>query len=295
MTTVTRLAIGSILIGLLVLGLKLAAFWVTGSVALYSDALESIVNVAAAGAALVAIRLSAMPADINHPYGHHKAEYFAAVLEGVLIVVAALSIARAAYGAILDPQEPEALALGLALAVVAGVINAVWAGVLVRAGTKHRSPALVADGRHLQADVASSIAVVGGVSLAYATGWAILDPILALAVAIHILWSGWGLVKSSIGGLMDEAVAPEELARIHARITDAATGALEAHDLRTRRAGRVTFIDFHLVVPGALPVSDAHAICDRIEAGLRAEVGEAVITIHVEPEDKAKGTGVLVL
>lgn len=295
MTIVNRLALGSIAIGLVVLALKLAAFYLTGSVALYSDALESIVNVASATAALVAIRLAALPADRNHPYGHHKAEYFAAVFAGVLIVVAALSIARAAYLAILDPHEPDYAPLGLALAALAGLVNGVWATILVRAGRKHRSPALVADGRHLYADVASSIGVLAGIGLAAATGFAILDPLIALAVAAHILWSGWGLVKSSVGGLMDEAVPPDELDRIRVCIAGTADGALEAHDLRTRRAGRVTFVDFHLVVPGELPVSEAHDICDRIEAALREELGEAVITIHVEPEDKAKHTGILVL
>lgn len=295
MTTVMRLAVGSIVVGLTVLALKFAAFWLTGSVALYSDALESIVNVAAAVAALVAIRLSAKPADRNHPYGHHKAEYFSAVIEGVLIIVAALSIARAAYLAIVEPHDPAFTAEGLAINALASVINGAWAAVLIRQGRARRSPALSADGRHLLTDVISSVGVLAGVILAAATGYLLLDPILALLVAVNILWSGWQLVKSSVGGLMDEAVAPEALEAIREIISRNADGALEAHDLRTRQAGRVTFIDFHLVVPGELSVLEAHAICDRIEAALRAEVGEATITIHVEPEDKAKHTGVLVL
>ncbi|WP_043540045.1 cation diffusion facilitator family transporter [Salinarimonas rosea] len=290
-----RLAVGSIAVGVLVLGLKLAAWWLTGSVALYSDALESIVNVAAAVAALVAIRLSAKPADRNHPYGHHKAEYFSAVIEGVLIILAALSIAHAAYGALSAPHMPDFGPVGLAVNALASVINGVWAAVLIRAGRTRRSPALAADGRHLLTDVVSSVGVLAGVLLAALTGWLILDPVLALLVALNILWSGWQLVKSSVSGLMDEAVAPEELGAIRAVISRHADGALEAHDLRTRQAGRVTFIDFHLVVPGEMTVCEAHEICDRIEGGLRAAVGEAVITIHVEPEDKAKHTGVLVL
>lgn len=290
-----RLAIGSIVVGLVVLGLKFAAYWLTGSVALYSDALESIVNVAAAVAALVAIRLSAKPADRNHPYGHHKAEYFSAVIEGVLIIVAALSIARAAYDAIVTPHDPNFTLLGIGVNAAASVINGIWAAVLIRQGRTRRSPALAADGRHLLTDVVSSVGVLAGVGLAALTGYVLLDPVLALFVAANILWSGWVLVKSSVGGLMDEAVAPEALETIRILISANAEGAIEAHDLRTRQAGRVTFIDFHLVVPGELSVLDAHAICDRIEAALRAEVGEAVITIHVEPEDKAKHTGVLVL
>ncbi|MGJ3262194.1 MAG: cation diffusion facilitator family transporter [Salinarimonas sp.] len=290
-----RLAVGSIAVGVLVLGLKLAAWWLTGSVALYSDALESIVNVAAAVAALVAIRLSAKPADRNHPYGHHKAEYFSAVIEGVLIILAALSIAHAAWGALSAPHQPDFTPVGIAVNALASVINAVWATVLIRAGRARRSPALAADGRHLMTDVVSSVGVLVGVILAAVTGWLILDPILALLVAVNILWSGWQLVVSSVGGLMDEAVASEDLEAIRTVISRHADGAIEAHDLRTRRAGRVTFIDFHLVVPGGMTVCEAHEICDRIEGGLRAAVGEAVITIHVEPEDKAKHTGVLVL
>ncbi|MGP9819072.1 cation diffusion facilitator family transporter [Salinarimonas sp. NSM] len=290
-----RLAVGSIAVGVLVLGLKLAAWWLTGSVALYSDALESIVNVAAAVAALVAVWLSSKPADRNHPYGHHKAEYFSAVIEGVLIILAALSIAHAAYGALSAPHMPEFGPVGLAANALASVINGVWAAVLIRAGRTRRSPALAADGRHLLTDVVSSVGVLAGVALAALTGWLILDPILALLVALNILWSGWQLVKSSVSGLMDEAVAPEELGAIRDVISRHADGALEAHDLRTRQAGRVTFIDFHLVVPGEMTVCEAHEICDRIEGGLRTAVGEAVITIHVEPEDKAKHTGVLVL
>jgi len=290
-----RLAVGSIVVGLVVLGLKFAAYWLTGSVALYSDALESIVNVAAAVAALVAIRLSAKPADRNHPYGHHKAEYFSAVIEGVLTIVAALSIARASYLAIVTPHDPDFSMLGIGINAAASVINGIWAAVLIRQGRVRRSPALAADGRHLLTDVVSSVGVLAGVILAALTGYVLLDPILALFVAVNILWSGWVLVKSSVGGLMDEAVPPEALETIRTLISENAAGAIEAHDLRTRQAGRVTFIDFHLVVPGELSVLDAHAICDRIEAALRAEVGEAVITIHVEPEDKAKHTGVVVL
>ena len=294
-TLTKRLAAVSIGVGTLVLALKTLAWWITGSVALLSDALESIVNVGAAVATLVAVTWSAVPADENHPYGHHKAEYFSAVIEGVLTIVAALSIARASYLAIVTPHDPDFSMLGIGINAAASVINGIWAAVLIRQGRVRRSPALAADGRHLLTDVVSSVGVLAGVILAALTGYVLLDPILALFVAVNILWSGWVLVKSSVGGLMDEAVPPEALETIRTLISENAAGAIEAHDLRTRQAGRVTFIDFHLVVPGELSVLDAHAICDRIEAALRAEVGEAVITIHVEPEDKAKHTGVVVL
>lgn len=291
----TRLALGSIAVALVVFALKLVAWAMTGSVALYSDALESTVNLAASIAALLAVRLAAKPADRGHPYGHHKAEYFSAVLEGALIIVAAGLIARAAWGGIVTPEMPDYSPLGLGVNAVAGVLNGVWAWVLIRNGRRMASPALVADGRHLVADVVSSAGVLVGIALVYATGWAVLDAALALLVAVNILWSGWRLVRESIGGLMDEAVDPATLERLRAVIAGSAEGALEAHDLRTRQAGQLTVIDFHLVVPGEMSVSDAHDICDRVEAALRAEVGEALITIHVEPEEKAKHHGVLVL
>lgn len=286
--TAGRLAAASVAVALAVLALKLVAWWLTGSLALWSDALESVVNVAAAGAALLAIRLADKPADRQHPYGHHKAEYFSAVLEGVLVILAALSIAWAAREALAAPRMPVASSVGLGVNAAASVLNGAWAWVLVRRGRALASPALVADGRHLWTDVVSSAGVLAGLGLALATGWAVLDPLLALAVAVNILWSGWVMVRASVGGLMDEAVDRATMGRINARILEAGEGAIEAHDLRTRHAGRMTFVDFHLVVPGAMSVSEAHRICDRIEAALREEVGEAVITIHVEPHGKAK-------
>ena len=295
MTRMIQFAMASIGVGVLVLGLKYLAYWLTGSVALYSDALESIVNVAAAVAAFLAIRVSVKPADRNHPYGHYKAEYFSAVVEGVLIVVAALSIFREAYLVYQTPRAISAPAEGLLLNGLATVVNGFWCWMLLRHGRQRRSPALTADGWHLFTDVLSSVGVILGLILATATGLTILDPILAVLVALNILWSGWTLVKQSVGGLMDTSAAPEVVDRIRELISENATGAIEAHDLRSRDAGRATFIDFHLVVPGEMSVSDAHDICDRIERALKAEVGDALITIHVEPEDKAEHQGIVVL
>lgn len=295
MGTTVRIAAGSIVVGVVVLAIKYLAYAVTGSVALYSDALESFVNVATAIAALFAVRLSEAPPDRNHPYGHYKVEYFSAVLAGALIIVAALLILREAWGALSAPRMLDAPARGLALSVAASAINAGWSWVLISRGRKLRSPALAADGRHLLSDVVTSVGVVIGIVLALATGWAILDPVLAALVAVNILWSGWQVIRESLGGLMDEAVSTEQLDRIRAVISDAADGAIEAHDVRTRNAGRVTFIDFHLVVPALMTVADAHEICDRIEGALREVVGDALITIHVEPEHKAKAPAVLVL
>jgi cation diffusion facilitator family transporter len=295
MNRVLMLASGSILVGVVVLALKSLAYFLTGSVALLSDAIESIVNVVTAIAAFIAIRLSAKPADAEHPYGHHKAEYFSAVLEGVLIVVAAVAILREAYFGFLSPRQLDAPWLGLAVNGVALVINAGWAWVLIQQGRARKSPALVADGRHLATNVISSVGVLGGVSMAAITGWAVLDPALAAIVAVNILWSGWRLVKESVGGLMDEAVPPATLARIREIIAANAEGAIEAHDLRTRHAGRMMFIDFHLVVPGSMSVSAAHDICDRLERAIKEEFADALISIHVEPDDRAKRSGILVL
>lgn len=295
MNRTTKIAIGSIVVGVVVLALKMTAWWLTGSVALLSDGLESTVNVATAVAALIAIRVAAQPADDRHPYGHHKAEFFSATLEGAMIIIAAILILREAYGGFMDPHPLEAPIEGLLVNGLASALNAAWCWLLISQGRKLRSPALVADGRHLLSDVISSGGVAIGVLLVVVTGWMVLDPILAAIVALNILWSGWSVMKESLSGLMDEAVADDVLARIREIIAANATGAEEAHGLKTRHAGRATFIDFHLVVPGRLSVAEAHEICDRIEAALTAEIEQAIVTIHVEPEDHAEHGGVLVL
>jgi cation diffusion facilitator family transporter len=292
---IEHIAALSVVVALVVLALKAAAWWVTGSVALFADALESVVNVAAAAAALAAIRFSQLPADANHPYGHAKAEYFSAVLEGALIIVAALMILNEAWGAWNNPRPLDQAPLGLLVSAVATGINAAWAALLFRRGRAARSPALLADARHLLADVVTSGGVLVGVALVALTGMLWLDPLLAAATALNILWSGSRLMRESVGGLMDEAVPAETLTRIRELVAGNAEGAIEAHDLRTRHSGRFTFVEFHLVVPAAMTVADAHEICDRIEAALKAELGSATITIHVEPEGKAKHKGVLVL
>lgn len=289
------LALGSVTVGLAVLALKFGAWWFTGSVALYSDALESTINVVAALVAFAALRLSAKPADANHPYGHQKIEYIAAVFEGALILLAAVAVFHAAYNAYLAPRAITPDPVGIGLNVLASVINALWCHVLLRRGKALRSPALVADGKHLLSDVISSVGVLVALSVALLTGLPWLDPLLACVVAVNILWSGWSLMQTSFSGLMDEAAAPEEVERIRAIISSQAEGAIEAHDLRTRHSGRLTFIEFHLVVPADMRVDAAHDICDRIELALRREVEGASITIHVEPENKAKHQGIVVL
>ncbi len=290
-----KMAIASIVVACAVLGIKYLAYWTTDSVALYSDALESIVNVITAVVALIAVRISAKPADRQHQFGHHKAEYFSAVIEGVLIIVAALLILHAAWDALQNPRTFSEPWLGLAISGVATVINAAWSWVLVNYGRRWRSPALVADGWHLFSDVATSIGVVIGLVLVVLTGWKILDSALAALVAINILFAGWRVISSSVSGLMDEAVTSDISRRIRLLISESASGAIEAHDLRTRTAGRAIFIDFHLVVPGTMSVADAHRICDRIESALEAEIEGAEVVIHVEPEGEARHRGVLVV
>lgn len=282
-----HLAFGSILVAIAGFGLKYWAYSLTNSIGLYSDALESLVNLAAAMAVVVAIWLGEKPADHNHQFGHHKAEYMSAVLEGVLICLAAITIFAEAWKAFNTPRTLDITPLGLSLNGLAGLLNAGWATLLVRNGRALRSPALVADGKHLYSDVLSSAGVLTGVFFAGLTGLYWLDPLLAVFVGVSILYTGWGLIKSSLGGLMDEAVNEEEMEAIRQIILENGTGAIEAHDLRTRHAGRVSFIEFHLVVPSALRVDEAHDICDQIEHALSDALPYSQVTIHIEPENKA--------
>jgi len=288
MTSAERFALGGIVLGCIVLGLKSLAWWLTGSAALYSDALESIVNVAAGGVALVALRFAARPADANHPYGHDKAEFFSVVVEGVMIVIAAISIFDEAWHAWHQPRTFSLPLLGIALSAGATLINGVWAWVLLRAGKRLRSATLRADGRHLISDVVTACGVAVGFGLTVLTGYQKLDPMIAAATGVYVLWSGAMLIRGSVGGLMDMAPDAAVLGRINEIIARNATGSIEFHDLRAREAGRLIFLDFHMVVPGAMSVSASHAICDRIEAALRIEMPYLAVTIHVEPEEKAK-------
>lgn len=294
-TILERVALGSIGISLAVLGLKVTAWQMTGSVALYSDAMESTVNVAASIAAYFAIKIGSRPPDRRHPYGHTKIEYFSAVFVGVLIVLAALSIAREAVPAFFAPKPLEAASTGLAINALAGAINGIWCWLILKVGRAQASPALVADGKHLLSDVISSMGVLLGVVLAVMTGWAVLDPLLAAVVAINVLVSGWHLIQSSLGALMDEAVDDRTLLSINTAIAAEDEGALQAHDIKTRRAGRATFIEFHLVVPADMSVGEAHAICDRLEVSIHKIIKGAAVSIHVEPPEKAKQHGAVLV
>ena len=294
-TRISRLALVSIIISFAVLAIKYAAWKLSGSVALYSDALESIVNVIAAVMAFAAIRISLKPADHNHHYGHHKAQYFSAVVEGVLVVLAALMIFRQAWVAIAAGHTLVAPVTGMAVNGIAGGINAIWAWILIRAGQQLRSPALTADGRHLLADVITSLGVLLGLALALATGWYILDPVVAILVGVNVLWQGWRVISSSVAGLMDTAADARDSGLIRQTIRENARGAIEVHDIKTRVSGPVHFIEFHLVVDGNMSVMHSHDICDRIESALKKAIPGAVTTIHVEPGHKKKGDGLNIM
>lgn len=291
----TRLAYASIAVAIAVMAIKYAAYLKTGSVALYSDALESIVNVVTAVLALIAVVVSSRPADRRHPFGHHKAEYFSAGIEGALILVAALLILHQAHDAWSNPRTLQAPVAGLLINGAATALNSLWSWVLISRGRALRSPAVVADGWHLLTDVATSVGVLIGLVLAIATGWGWLDPLLAAAVAVNIIWAGWRITTQSVGALMDESVTGDILAAIRRAIAASASGALQVHDLRARTAGRATFIEFHLVVPGTMTVTAAHDICDRIELALQSQIDGAEVLIHVEPEGEAKTKGALVI
>jgi cation diffusion facilitator family transporter len=293
---IVKSAAGSIAVAFLALALKFCSARISGSAALFSDALESLVNVAASSLALYALIAGAKPPDRQHPYGHAKVELLSAVATGGMILVAAELIFQRAVGAIMHPPPlaplTGALGWGLALNGAAGLVNFAWALVLMR--VSRRSPALRADAKHLVADVLTTAGIIVALSGAATFHLAVLDPVIAIGIALNIAVMGGITVLRSLSGLLDEAPPDAMTARIHDLVRRHATGALEAHDLRIRQAGPASFLEFHLVVPGGMTVAAAHDICDRIELALKEEMPGVVITIHVEPEVKAKHEGVLV-
>lgn len=265
------------------LALKVVAWLVTGSVGLLSDAAESIVNLVAAGFGLIALKWASRPADEGHAYGHDKANYLSAGFEGGLILIAAATILYSAIDRLLDPVALEAVGVGLAIAIVATVINFVVGRVLIREGRRHGSLILEADGRHLITDVWTSVGVVVGVALVSATGWEWLDPVVAILVALNIIRIGGMLVRESTAGLMDRALTPGELAAVES-VLDRFRGPETAfHALRTRRAGPRAFISFHLLVPGDWSVQRGHDLAEEVEAALRERFDQATIFTHLEP------------
>ncbi|WP_461210491.1 cation diffusion facilitator family transporter [Desulfocurvus sp. DL9XJH121] len=280
-----RYAVLSVAAALTTLGLKSGAYFLTGSVGLMSDAAESVVNLAAAGLALWVLILAARPADEHHAYGHGKAEYFSSVFEGALIIVAAGGIAWAAWGRFLSPEPPQRLGLGLGLALVASAVNFATARVLLAASRRYDSITLEADARHLMTDVWTSAGLVAGlgVLLIAPPSWAWLDPAVALVMAGNIVFTGMDLIRRSFGGLMDAALPDEDIQAIGAVIRECAPEHVTYHALRTRRSGARRFIDFHLLLPGATPVAESHALCCDIEDAIHKALPGAQVTIHVEP------------
>jgi cation diffusion facilitator family transporter len=266
------------------IALKSAAWWFTGSVGLLSDALESLVNLAAAALALWMLRLAASPPDEQHPYGLSKAEYFSAGIEGALIVLAAAGILFTAIPRLLHPQALDMPGLGLGLTAVATLLNFAVARALIGAGSRFHSIALEADGRHLMTDVWTSLGVLAGVALVFATGLNWLDPLIALAVAVHIVWAGAQLVRRAIVGLLDAAIAPahkSEVTRLFAEYSR--SYGVSFHALRTRQAGSRRFLSFHMLVPDAWTVAQAHDLSEELEERIRSVVPNASIDTHIEP------------
>ena len=284
MTRTMKAGWGGLGVSVIALGLKFAAYWVTGSVALYSDALETTINVVGAITAIIALSYGERPADANHPYGHQKAEYVSAAIEALMVLATALAIGWEAYLGWQNPHAPETPLMGVLLNGASGVVNLLWALFLIRVGRQWRSPALAASGKHIMTDVWTSGGILLGFGLIPLTGWLRLDPALAAVIAINILWSGWQMVRESLRGLLDEASDPETVADLRRIISAHRGNAIEAHDVRTRVAGNLTFVEFHLVVPGDMTVDDAHGLCDRIETALLERLGNASINIHVEPD-----------
>jgi cation diffusion facilitator family transporter len=282
--TLERYAWLSLAAAVVTIALKALAWYVTDSVGLLSDALEGLINLAAALLALAMLRLAATPPDARHPYGRFKAEYFASGAEGALIVFAALSIAYAAAPRLAAPHPIDAPALGIALSAAATAINLGVSRRLLSVGRRLHSIAIEADGHHLMTDVWTSVGVIAGVALVAWTGWLILDPLIALAVAVHIVWTGFVLMRRSFAGLLDAAIPAEELAEIEKIFAEYRRRyQIEFHALLTRQAGARRFVSFHLLVPDAWPVERAHALSEEIEERIRSLVPQAITLSHIEP------------
>jgi len=283
--SLTRYAWLSIATALATIVLKGVAWKLTGSVGLLSDALESFVNLAGALMALAMLSLAATPADDNHAYGHGKAEYFSSAFEGFLILIAAVSIGYAAFGRLLAPQALEDVGVGLAVSVVASVINLATARILLRVGREAKSITLEADAHHLLTDVWTSVGVILGVGLVWVSGWLWLDPAIALLVAVNIVWTGWQLLRRSAAGLMDVSMPPEEIRAIEAVLANYRSQGLDFHALRTRQSGARAFVILHVLVPGRWTVQEGHDWSERIEADIRAALPHVHVTTHLEPQE----------
>lgn len=283
-STLKKFAWLSVVTAIVTIALKCGAWWVSGSVGLLSDAAESVVNLVAALIALGAVTVADRPADDDHQYGHSKAEYFSAGVEGAMIFVAAAFILFFGVERLINPVPLEALGLGVAISMVAAVLNGVVGAMLIRAGTRHRSPTLEADGKHLMTDVITSVGVAVGLGLVWLTGWTVLDPLLGIAVGVNILFIGYKLVRESGMGLMD-ATLPEEDNRAIEAVLDRhrEPGRVDFHELRTRESGKWRFVEFHALVPGEWSVDRGHDLVEKVEQDIHAVLPSCHITSHLEP------------
>jgi cation diffusion facilitator family transporter len=268
------------------IALKTGAYLLTDSVGLLSDAIESLVNLAGAIMALTMLTIAARPADEDHVYGHSKAEYFASVTEGILILGAAIGIMITATQRLIDPRPLEKLGIGLAVSVAASLINFVVARILLNAGKNRDSITLEADAHHLMTDVWTSVGVIGGVAIAGFTGWSLLDPIVAILVALNIVWTGIQLVRRSVSGLMDEALPESDQQKIVDVMAKYREKGVDFHALRTRQAAARRFMSVHILVPGKWTVHDAHHVAEDFETDMRSALG-GVVTVftHLEPAE----------
>ena len=274
----------SIAAAVVTIGLKFLAYYETGSMGFFSDALESFVNLLAAIVALVLLHISEKPADEDHKYGHGKAEYFSSAIEGALILIAAFSIIYTSVPRIIHPQPLENLGIGTLYSLVASLVNLVVGIVLIKNGKKNKSIILEADGKHLMTDVWTSVGVIAGVLMVKFTGWIILDPIIAIIVALNIVYTGYKLISRSASGLMDAAIPQEEIKQITDYLDSLKEKKTDYHSLLTRQAGQRKFISFHLLVPGKWTVKEGHDYADEIEQTIENMFEETTtVTTHIEP------------
>jgi cation diffusion facilitator family transporter len=281
-----KVALLSIATSIVTLVLKFGAYFLTGSVGLLSDALEAFVNLAAGLVAFGALTVAEQPADDRHTYGHDKAEYFSSGVEGVLILLAAASIIYAASDRLMHPAELENLGPGLIVGLLAAVMNFATARVMFKVGREHDSITIEADAMHLMTDVWTSAGVLGGLLIVmFVPQWHVLDPLIAIAVGIHIIFTGIGLLRRTVEGLMDTALSADDIRQTRQLIRAQLPAGASFHDLRTRKAGPRRFIEFHLLVPGQTSVAESHALCDRIELALAGILSKVSVTIHVEPAE----------
>lgn len=284
-SSLTRYAWLSIAAAVTTIALKAGAYLLTGSVGLLSDAIESLINLVAAGMALGMLTIAARPPDESHLYGHGKAEYFSSIVEGVLILVAAAGIAYTAIQRLFDPQPLEQLGIGLGVSLAATIINFSVARILLHAGKKYRSITLEADSHHLMTDVWTSVAVIGGVAAVGLTGWLALDSLVAIAVAANIVWTAIQLLRRSVAGLMDASLPLEDIQAIEDALAPHRARGIDFHALLTRQGAARRFVSVHVLLPGQMTVHDAHHVAEDIEADIRKALPDSVVITHLEPVD----------